>query len=50
METGPRLKVSSERPEKRAIDLAMPGLVVSRVIHYTTIAPQRLEGKRCRSR
>ena len=27
-ETGPRFKVSSERPEKRGIDLAIPGLVV----------------------
>ena len=25
-ETGPRFKVSSERPEKRGIDLATPGL------------------------
>ena len=25
METGPRFKVSSERPEKRGIDLAIPG-------------------------
>ena len=38
-ETGPRFKVSSERPEKRGIDLATPGLVVQRVIHYTTAAP-----------
>ena len=38
-ETGPRFKVSSERPEKRGIDLAIPGLVVYRVIHYTTAAP-----------
>ena len=29
-ETGPRFKVSSERPEKRGIDLATPGLVVQR--------------------
>ena len=27
-ETGPRFKVSSERPEKRGIDLVTPGLVV----------------------
>ena len=40
-ETGPRFKVSSERPEKRGIDLATPGLVVQRVIHYTTAAPNR---------
>ena len=39
-ETGPRFKVSSERPEKRGIDLATPGLVVQRVIHYTTAAPK----------
>ena len=39
-ETGPRFKVSSERPEKRGIDLATPGLVVQRVIHYTTAAPE----------
>ena len=37
-ETGPRFTVSSERPEKRGIDLAIPGLVVWRVIHYTTAA------------
>ena len=35
-ETGPRFKVSPETPEKRAIDLATPGLVVKRVINYTT--------------
>ena len=28
MEMGPRFKVSSERPEKQGIDLAIPGLVV----------------------
>ena len=38
-ETGPRFKVSSERPEKWGIDLATPGLVVQSVIHYTTAAP-----------
>ena len=27
-ETGPRFNVSSERPEKREIDLVIPGLVV----------------------
>ena len=27
-ETGPRFKVSSERPEKRGIDLATPGSVL----------------------
>ena len=33
METGPRLKVSFERTEKRGMDLAIPELVVYRVIH-----------------
>ena len=42
-ETGPRFKVSSERPEKRGIDLATPGLVVQRVIHYTTAAPKQIK-------
>ena len=42
-ETGPRFKVSSERPEKRGIDLATPGLVVQRVIHYNTAAPRGYE-------
>ena len=32
-EKGPRFKVSSERPEKRGIDLATPELIVQRVIH-----------------
>ena len=41
-ETGSRFKVSSERPEKRRIDLTIPGLVVKRVIHYTTAAPHSL--------
>ena len=38
-ETGPRFKVSSERPDKRGIDLVIPGLVVLCVILYTTAAP-----------
>ena len=38
---GPRFKVSSEKPEKRAIDLAIPGLIVLSVIHYITAAPTR---------
>ena len=42
METGPRFQFSSERPEKRAINLAIPGLVVQHVIHYTTAAPKNL--------
>ena len=41
METGPRFKVSSERPEKRGIDLAIPGFVVWRVIHYNTAVINR---------
>ena len=40
-ETGPRFKVSSERLEKRGIDLAIPGLVVWRAILYTTAAPEQ---------
>ena len=32
-ETGSRLKVSSARPEKMAINLATPGLVIQHVIH-----------------
>ena len=39
METGPRFTVSSERQEKPGIDLVIPGLVVQRVIHFTTAAP-----------
>ncbi|MEW8545348.1 MAG: hypothetical protein AB2693_17640 [Candidatus Thiodiazotropha sp.] len=35
-ETGLCFKVSSERPEERGIEVAMPGLVVRSVIHYTT--------------
>ena len=41
-ETGPRFKVSSERLEKQGVDLAIPGLAVQRVIHYTTAAPRSL--------
>ena len=41
MESGPRFKVSFERPEKRRkIGLATPGLVVQRVILYNTAAPE----------
>ena len=47
-ETGPRFKVSSERPEKRGVDLATPGLVVQRVIHYTTAAPAVIRDNRSR--
>ena len=39
METGPQFKVSSERPEKRGIDHAIPGLIVQLVIHSTSAAP-----------
>ena len=38
-ETAPWFKVSSERPEKWGIDLAIPGQVVQCVIHYITAAP-----------
>ena len=48
METGPRFKVSSERPEKRGIDRAIPGLIVQFVIHSTTASPApRWEGLVC---
>ena len=39
METGPRFKVSYEKSVKWGIDLAIPELIVQRVIHYTTTAP-----------
>ena len=42
------LDVSSERPEKRGIDLAIHGLVVERVIHYTTAAPDNIARGRSR--
>ena len=32
--------VSSQRPVKLGTDLAIPGLVVKCVIHYTTTAPR----------
>ena len=48
METGPRFKVSSERPEKQGINHAIPGLVVQLVIPSTTTAPvPRWEGLVC---
>ena len=40
-ETGPWFKVSYERLEKLGIDLAVPGLVVFVVIHYSTAAPNK---------
>ena len=39
METGPRLKVSSDRLVKPGIEPATPGLQGKRFIHYTTAAP-----------
>ena len=39
METGPRLKVSSERLVKPGIEPATHGLQGKRFIHYTTAAP-----------
>ena len=36
METGPRLKVSSDRLVKLGIEPATPGLQGKRFIHYTT--------------
>ena len=42
METGPRLKVSSDRLEKPGIEPATPGLQGKWLIHYSTAAPQDL--------
>ena len=39
METGPRLKVSSDRLVKPGIEPATPGLQGKRFIHFTTAAP-----------
>ena len=39
METGPRLKVSSDRLVKPEIEPAIPGLQGKRFIHHTTVAP-----------
>ena len=39
METGPQLKVSSDRLEKPGIEPATPGLQGKWLIHYTTAAP-----------
>ena len=39
METGPQLKVSSDRLVKPGIEPATPGLQGKRFIHYTTAAP-----------
>ena len=40
METGPRLKVSSDRLEKPGIEPTTPGLQGKSLIHYTTAAPK----------
>ena len=40
-ETQPRFKVSSERLEKWGIDLAIPRLVGSSLIHYTTVVSNK---------
>ena len=39
METGPWLKVSSDRLVKEGIEPVTPGLQGQRFIHYTTAAP-----------
>ena len=39
METGPRLKVSSDRLQKPGIKPVTPGLQGKWLIHYTTAAP-----------
>ena len=41
METGPRLKVSSDRLVKPGIEPATPGLQGKGFIHYTTAAPEK---------
>ena len=41
METGPQLKVSSDRLVKPGIEPATPGLQGKRFIHYTTAAPSK---------
>ena len=47
-ETGPRLKVSSESPEKQGMDPTIRGLIVQLVIHSTTATPvPRWEGLVC---
>ena len=43
METGPRLKVSSDRLVKQRIEPATPGLQGKQFIHCTTAAPQKEE-------
>ena len=45
-QTGPRFIVSSERPKKRGIDLAIPGLVVWRAVHYTAAALRITSGRK----
>ena len=46
METGPRLKVSSDRLVKPGIEPATPGLQDKRFIHYTTAAPTSMRIQR----
>ena len=41
METGPRLKVSSDRLVKQGIEPVTPGLQDKGFIHYTTAAPKK---------
>ena len=40
METGPRLKVTSDRLMKPGIEPVIPGLQGKPFIHYTTAAPE----------
>ena len=44
METGPQLKVSSDRLVKPGIEPGTPGLQGKRFIHYTTAAPITIVG------
>ena len=49
METGPRLKVSSNRLEKPGIESATPGLQGEQFIHETTVAPiKSMTMKKCK--
>ena len=45
METGPWLKVSSDRLVKPEIESATPGLQGKQFIHYTTAAPIKFGDK-----
>ena len=51
METGPQLKVTSDRLVKPGIEPVTPGLQGKRFIHYTTAGPKKkwkLQMQTCR--